>query len=314
MRKLMPLAEAVRTYVKDGCSLSFGGLAAREPMAVTHEIIRQGFEGLNFITAVTTDSANLLLGAGSLSKLEMSYVWIGMVGSGLNFRRAVEQEIPNHVEVEEYSNYAASLRFLAGAMDVPFLPTRAMLGSDIPVYNPDIKLMDCPYTGERMALVPAARPDVAFIHVQRADADGNCQIWGNLVNDANIARAAKNVVITCEELISNDEIRKMPNMTAIPGYCVDAVVHLPFGSHPLPVAGLYAMDLPFRRQFMKYNQTHEGFLTWLDEWVYAVKDHQSYLHKVGEERLMKLRELEISVNPLPECEKREKVVTQSGSA
>ncbi|MHB1651260.1 MAG: CoA transferase subunit A [Desulfitobacteriaceae bacterium] len=293
MSKLMHLDKAVGTYLKDGCSVSFGGLAAREPMAVTHEIIRQGFKEMTFITAVTTDTANLLLGAGCLKKLEMSYVWIGIVGSGLNLRRAVERGIPNHVEVEEYSNYGASLRFLAGAMDIPFMPTRTMLGSDMPEHNPNIKLIESPYSGEKLVVVPAANPDVAFIHVQKADAEGNAQIWGNSVNDLNIARAAKKLVITCEELVSTDEIRKMPNMTAIPGYCVSAVVQISFGSHPMPVAGLYAMDVPFRRQFMKYNQTHEGFLEWLHEWVYTVKDHQAYLEKVGYSRLEKLRELEV---------------------
>lgn len=303
MDKLIPLDKAIRTHLKNGSSLSFGGIAGREPAAVAYEIIRQGFKDLTFITAVSTDPVNLLLGAGCLKKIEMAYAWIGIVGSGLNLRRAVEKGIPNYVEVEEYSNYAASLRFLAGAMDVPFLPTRAMLGSDIPKYNPKIKLMDSPYTDEKLALVPAAQPDVAFLHVQKADPVGNCQIWGVASNDANIARAAKSVVITCEEVVSTDEIRSLPNMTSIPYYCVSAVVHVPFGSHPLPVSGCYSSDIPFRRNFMKYNQTHEGFQEWLQEWVFDMHNHQEYLEKLGRDRLDKLRRLEVEHNPLPEIKK-----------
>jgi len=299
MDKLVSLREAVEAFLIDGCSFSYGGIAGREPMAVILEIVRQGYKDLTLLTAVSTDPANILLGAGCLKRIEMAYAWIGIVGSGLNLRRAVEKGVPNYVEVREYSNYAASLRFLAGAMGIPFLPTRTMLGSDIPTYNEDIKITDCPYTGEKLALVPAASPDVAFIHVQKADRMGNCQIWGVESNDANIARAAKKLVITCEEIISTEEIRSLPNMTAIPYYCVDAVVHLPLGCHPLPVAGYYAMDLPFRREFMQYNHTHEGFRQWLDEWVFSLKDHQEYLEKLGQDRLEKLKKLETDFSPIP---------------
>ena len=200
--KRMNLKEAVQTYLHDGDSFTVGGIAAREPMAVAYEIIRQRKKDLNFVTATTTDLANLLIGAGCVGKVEAAYIWIGVIGNGLNFRRAVEKGIPRKIEVEEYSNFGASLRFLAGAMGIPYMPTYSMLGSDIPKYNPRIKITDDPYTGQKVALVPAANPDVAFIHVQRCDQAGNCQIWGVTANDANIARAAKKVVITCEEIIS----------------------------------------------------------------------------------------------------------------
>jgi len=300
MNKLMSLQDTVKKFIKEGKSMSFGGISCREPMAVTHEIIRQKIKNLTFITGVTTDTVNILLGAGCLNKLEMAYAWIGIVGSGLNLRRAVEQSIPNYVEVEEYSNYAASLRFLAGAMDVPFIPTRSMLGSDLIVNNEKVKVIDCPFTNEKLALVPAARPDVAVIHVQKADRQGNCQIWGVTANDINIARAADKLIITCEEVISTEEIRRIPNMTAIPFYCVDAVVHLPFGSHPLPVAGCYWNDIPFRREFMQFNQTQTGFEEWINQWVFGVKDHAEYLEKVGSERLKKLQDMEIKHYTLPE--------------
>lgn len=296
----MDLKEAVREYVQDGCSISLGGIAAREPMAVTHEIIRQEKKDLTFITATYTDTINMLIGAGCIRRLEMAYVWIGVVGSGLNLRRAVEKGVPNKIEVVEYSNLAAAMRFLAGAMGLPFMPTRSLLGSDIPKYNDNIKIIDDPYGSGPIALVPAANPDVAFIHVQRADRSGNSQIWGMMANDVNIARAANKVVITCEEIVPTSVIRANPNMTAIPSYCVDAVVHVPFGCHPLPVAGYYWMDVPFRRSFMMDNKTHEGFVDWIDTWVKGSSDWSEYLERIGKDRLDKLVTMEHENYRLPD--------------
>lgn len=298
--KRMSLKDAVQTYLQDGNSFTVSGIAAREPMAVAYEIIRQGKKELNLITATTTDLANLLIGAGCIRKVESAYIWIGVIGNGLNFRRAVEKGVPRRIEVEEYSNYGASLRFLAGAMGVPYMPTSSMLGSDIPKYNPKIKITEDPYTGKKVALVPAANPDVAFIHVQRSDQAGNCQIWGVTANDINIARASKKVVITCEEIISTKEIRKIPNMTAIPSYCVDAVVEVPFGCHPMFVSGFYWSDIPFRRNFIAANNTQEGFEAWVKDWIYECKDFDEYLARIGKERLDKLIAMEKDNYNIPE--------------
>ena len=188
--------------------------------------------------------------------------------------------------------YSAALRILAGSMGVSFLPCKSMVGSDIPKHNPRIKIIDDPFTGERVALVPAVNPDVAFIHVQRCDPTGNAVIVGNLWNDPTLARAAKKTVVTCEEIIPESEIRRNPNMTAIPNYCVDAVVHLPFGAHPEPVDGYYWMDQPFRSDFGNRTRTHEGFLAWLDEWVYGCANHDDYLARLGAGRLEKLSSME----------------------
>ncbi len=298
--KRMGLAEAVGEFLPDGASFSFSGIGAREPMAVAHEIIRQNKKDLTFITATTLDSSNLMIGAGCIKKIEMAYSWIGVVGNGLNLRRAVEKGVPLKIEVEDYSNFGASCRFLAGAMNIPYIPTYSMLGSDIPTYNKRIIIDKDPYTGDKVALVPAAKPDVAFIHVQRCDAMGNAQIWGVAANDINIARAAKKVVLTTEEIIPTDEIRKNPNATAIPNYCVDAVVHVPFGCFPLFVAGYYWSDIPFRRNFIMANATHEGFMAWLEEWVLAPGGFEAHLDKVGRDRLDKLVEMEHDNYRIPE--------------
>lgn len=300
--KVMSLHDAVQKYLHNGDSFTIGGITAREPVAAVYEIIRQGITDLTLVTATNTDTANMLLGAGLLKKIEAAYIWIGVIGTGLNMRRAIEKGIPRYVELEEYSNYGASCRFLAGAMDVPFMPIRSMLGTDFLKVNPNIKVMDDPYTGEKIALVPAAKPDVAFIHVQEADAMGNAQIWGITANDINIARAAKKVVLTCERIVPTKKIRQNPNATAIPHYCVDAVVEAPYCSHPQMVAGEYWNDIPFRRNFMVANKTQEGFEAWVKEWVIDVKDHDGYLKKLGKERLDMLSKLEHDNNRIPVIE------------
>ncbi|MDI6616766.1 MAG: CoA-transferase [Syntrophaceae bacterium] len=300
--KVITLEEAVCRYVCDGCSIALGAIVSREPMAVASEIVRQKKKDLTFVNDSSVDPAELLIAAGCIRRVEDAYIWMGGVGPAHNYRRAVQEGIPHYLEIEEYSNYGISLRFMAGAMGVPFLPTKSMLGSDMVAHNPRIKVISDPYGGEPVALVPASRPDVAFIHAQRADAEGNAQIWGMVGNDDNIARAAKAVVITCEEIVPTSEIRKIPNMTAIPSYCVSAVVKVPFCCHPLSVSGYYWLDQPFRRSFSNASKTREGVMAWIDEWVYDLKNHEEYMNKVGVDRLSKLRQMELDNYHIPTIE------------
>ena len=303
--KVITLEEAVSRYVTDGCSLAMGGIIAREPMAVAYEIVRQRKKDLTYITDSSVEPAEILIAGGCIKRLEAAYVWVGVVGIGYNYRRAVEKGIPHTMEIEEYSNYGSSLRFLAGAMGLPYLPTTSLLGSDVITHNPRIKVLNDPYGSGPLALVPAANPDVAFVHVQRADKEGNAQIWGMLGNDENVARCAKHVVVTCEELIPTREIRKMPNMTAIPSYVVSAVVELPFGSYPLPVAGCYWMDVPFRREMAAASRTREGILAWMDDWIFGVKDHKERMSRIAPDRLAKLQQLEFDNYRIPYIDARE---------
>lgn len=297
--KRMTLEEAVHTYVNEGCSVAYGAMAGREPMAVSYEIVRQGKKNLDFITDTTVDAAEILIAGGCLRKIECAYIWVGVVGSGLNYRRAIESGVPNHIETEEYSNYGCSMRFLAGAMNVPYMPIKSLLGTDLVTYNTNIKVDKDFYKTGPLAFVPAACPDVAFIHVQRADKIGNAQIWGMLGNDDNICRAAKKVILTCEEIIPTSEMRRIPNMTAIPSYCVEAVVEAPFCCHPLPVSGYYWMDIPFRREIVGASKTREGIISWMDEWIFGVKDFDHYKKKVGVQRLTKLHQMEIENYRIP---------------
>ncbi|HAX98159.1 MAG TPA: CoA transferase subunit A [Candidatus Atribacteria bacterium] len=303
--KRMTLEDAVNEYVKDGCSIAYGAIAGREPMAVSYEIVRQRKKNLEFITDTTVDAAEILIAGGCLKKVECAYIWIGVVGSGLNYRRAMEEGIPNYLETEEYSNFGCSMRFLAGAMNVPYMPIKSLLGTDIIKHNPKIKTVDDFYGTGPLAFVPAARPDVAFIHVQRADKMGNAQIWGMIGNDDNLSRSAKRVILTCEEIIPTSEIRKIPNMTVIPSYCVKAVVEVPFCCHPLPVSGYYWMDIPFRREIVKASKTREGIVSWIDEWILKTKNFDSYKEKVGADRLARLHEMEMDNYHIPKIVTKE---------
>jgi len=297
--KVVTLTETIHKLVQDSCSITFGGFCGRNSQAVAYEIIRQKKKDITIIDDSPTDAVDLLIGAGCVKRLEIAWHGISGFARAANFRRAMDDQIPCRIEVEDYSNYAVALRFLAGAMNVPFLPTRSLIGSDLPKYNEKIKIIVDPYHSEPIALVPAATPDVALIHVQRADKHGNAQIWGHLANDENKARAARHTIITCEEIVPEDAITRIPNMTAIPSYCVDAVIKVPYGSHPWSCYGYYYHDVIFQRDYTKCNENRENFLKWLNEWVLNCEDHLKYCAKIGKGRLSKLAEIEKSWNNIP---------------
>lgn len=290
--KRMTLKEAISTFVKDGCSVAFSGMGGTQPVAPTYEIIRQQPKNLTLIGDSPCEPGDMLAGAGLLKRMEIAWCSYAVAGLGYNFRRAVEEGVPVKVEIEEYSNYTIGLRFLAGALNVPFMPTRSLLGSDLTTYNSKIIEYEDPYTHTPVALVPAANPDVGIIIASRADKRGNTQFLGFSANAENIARASKHTIIICEEIVSTDEIRKTGNLTVIPEYCVDAVVEAPFACHPWNMPYAYAYDIPFHMEFLKQNRTRDGFLKWLDEWVFALPDHEAYCRKVGWERLYTLTRIE----------------------
>jgi glutaconate CoA-transferase subunit A len=290
--KRMTLMEAIKKFVYDGCSVAFGGMGGIQSVAPTYEIIRQKKTELTLIGDSPCEPGDMLVGAGAVKKVEVGWLGYAVAGLGFNYRRAVEKGIPHSIEVEEYTNYTMGLRFLAGSMGLPFIPTKSLLGSDIPNYNHRIKIIDDPYGGEPIALVPAANPDVAIVHTSRADKLGNAQIFGFVSNNAEIARAAKHTIVTCEEIVSTEEIRRIPNLTVIPFYCVDAVVEVPYCSHPWNMPYYYAYDIPFHMEYQRHNGTREGFLKWLEEWCYACENWVEYCRKVGWERLRELTRLE----------------------
>ncbi|MDK2919935.1 MAG: glutaconate CoA-transferase, subunit [Candidatus Petromonas sp.] len=290
--KRMSLSEAINKFVQDDCTLTFSGMGGAQCVAHTYEIIRQGKKNLTLIGDSPCECGDLLVGAGLLKKMEIAWCSYAVAGLGYNFRRAVENDIPRPIVLEEYSNYTIGLRFLAGALNIPYMPSKSLLGSDLTKYNKNIKIDQDPYTGEKVALVPAANPDVAIVHVSRADKRGNGQVFGFSSNAENMARAAKYTILTCEELVSTDEIRRNPNFTIIPEYSVDAVVELPYACHPWNMPYAYAYDMPFHTEQLAQFKTREGFEKWMQEWCYDIKNHEEYLEKVGYKRLCELTRIE----------------------
>lgn len=294
VHKLTTLKDAVANYVTDGAYLSFGGIGDRTPTAAVHEVARQQKKNLRLVsdTSVSFVHDSILIGLGLVDKFEIAYNWGGIWGPDPVYRRALEKGIPRPVVLEEYSNFSMGMRFLAASLGLSFMPVKSLLGTDIPVHNANIKIIDDPYTGEPVALVPASYPDVAFIHVQRCDPMGNAQILGHLGDDDSLARAAHHVVITAEEIVPTDEIRRMPNLTVIPYYCVDAVVEVPFGSHGRGCSYYYAMDVPYGLQIAQAWATEDGFKRWADEWIFEIQDWEGYCSKVGWDRLTRLAQAE----------------------
>lgn len=290
--KRTSLKDAIAQYVKNGSSLCFSGMGGAQCVAHTYEVIRQGIKDLTLIGDSPCEVGDMLAGAGSLSKMEIAFCSYAVAGLGENFRRAIEKNIPKPIEIVDYSNYTIGLRFLAGAMDIPYIPSRSLLGSDLQKYNKSIIVERDPFNNELISLIPAANPDTAIIHVSRADKRGNGQMFGFSSNAENLARAAKYTILTCEELVSTELIRKNGNLTIIPEYCVDAVIELPYASHPWNMPFAYAYDIPFHTIQLNQFKTREGFLAWLDEWCFNIADHEEYMSKVGHKRLSELTRIE----------------------
>jgi glutaconate CoA-transferase, subunit A len=289
MNKVRSLHDAIATDVHDGMSVAMGcALESLIPFAASYEIIRQEKRHLTVIAPISDMQFDQLIGAGCVKKIIAS--WVGNVAAGLghNYRRAAEAGIPHPIEIEEHSNFTIGLGLKAGASGVPFLPSRTVKGSDLR-HGPQFAPVRCPFTGEELLAVRAIRPDVAILHVQRADEEGNTHAWGNLGVMQEAALAAKKVILTCEEIVDHEVILSDPNRTVIPGFVVSSVVHEPFGSHPSPAQGYTRRDDSFYFEYHKETRSQEGFERWLQKWVFGVKDHRGFLALLGAERVERLR-------------------------
>jgi glutaconate CoA-transferase subunit A len=232
---------------------------------------------------------DVLIGAGVASRVVAAWVGNVSAGSGYNFRRAVERGEPHPLDVVDHSNFTLALALHAGALGVPFLPTRSVLGTDILEESRSLKRTRCPFTGETLVAVEALVPDVAILPVQRSDESGNAHVLGNLGVIGDAARASRNVILLAEEIVSEETIAEDPNRTLIPGFLVSAVVHAPLGCHPSPCHGYYGRDHAFFHDYHEKSRSRDGFLEWLDEWVLSVPDHGTYIDRLGEERLRALK-------------------------
>lgn len=284
--KVMTEKEAVSRFVYDGCYIAtelYG--TVRCPMTLVREVVRQGKKDLRVAGQGVTE-LDLWLGAGLVKALDITYIGLEVYGVSNALRRAVES---GQVEkVVEWSNGGITWRLKATSMGVPFIPVRAMLGSDTLKYSA-AKVVECPFTGEKICLLPALILDVALIHVHRADRYGNAQIDGISGFALEMSRACKRLIISAEEIVDTEEIRRYPDRTMIPYYLVDAVVHAPYGSHPGEMVYCYARDEQQLKEWVEASKTEDGTQAYLDKYVYGLADHQEYLELIGEERLEQLR-------------------------
>jgi glutaconate CoA-transferase subunit A len=205
-------------------------------------------------------------------------------GLGHNYRRACEQGIPHRLEVIDHSNFTISLALLAGGLGAPFIPTYSVLGTDIPKTNPAFRESLSPFGGEKILLVPSLQPDVAILHVQRSDENGNAHAWGNLGISEEAALASQRIIIVAEEIVPHQIIVSDPNRVLAPSFKVCAVVREPGGAHPSPVQGYYNRDHEYYHEYHRLTRTVEGNAEWLGQWVADVKDRAGYLQKLGKER------------------------------
>ncbi|MBI4061881.1 MAG: CoA transferase subunit A [Elusimicrobia bacterium] len=276
--KVLPMKDAVAAFVKDGDVVVIEGFTHLICFAAGHEIIRQGRKNLTLARLTPDLIYDQMIQAGVARKLIFSWAGNPGVGSLHAFRRAVEA-VPPRIEIEEYSHFGMVARLCAGAANLPFWPLRDYEGTDIPKANALIKSVECPYTGERLAAVPALRPDVTIVHAQRADAGGNTQVWGLMGVQKEAAFASKRVIVVVEELVPESVIRQDPNRTLIPGLQVDAVVVEPWGAHPSYAQGCYDRDNDFYAAWDKIAREEASFEKYLDEYVRGVKDRAEYMKK-----------------------------------
>lgn len=305
--KIMPLSEAVRRFVTDGSHLSIGGFTLnRNPMAAVYEIIRQRVRNLHLYAHSNGQGMDELVGAGCVAKLEIAYGGTGRFApTCIRFRKAVQE---GSLAVEDYSNYQMTLRFTAGAMGVPFLPTRSGLGTDIldrwgfseaeraaDPRMPDRKLavVENPFGdwagASRLVAVPAINPDVTLLHVQQADARGTARIQGLTFADVEQARAARHVVLTCEEVVDGDALRADPDRNHIPFFNVDAVVHVPWGAYPTACYRCYDYDPVYLNDYRTHASSDDRWQAYLDTHVFGVDGHEEFLKRIGAERLKAIR-------------------------
>ncbi len=303
--KVVDLPRAVG-MVPNGSHISLGGFTIqRHPMAFVYEMIRQRKRNLHVYGHSPGGDLDLLIGADCVKRVELAYNADEAFGNiAPRFRLAVQDRA---IEWEDYSNCGMVLRFTAGAMGLPFIPTRTLLGSSLlseegfsaatRLSDPRIArrksaVIECPFTGDKVVLLPAARPEVTILHVQEAAPDGTCRVYGQSFADAEQALASDRVIVTCERLVTPEVLRAEPERNLFPHFRVDAVVHVPYGAHPFACYRCYDYDAKHLRLYHSLAADDRRFQGYLEEWVYGVSNHEEYLERIGPERL-----LEITADP-----------------
>src|SRR5882672_2369719 len=294
MSKLITMRQVITEHVPDGASVALGlQMEQMIPFAAGHEIMRQKKRGLRLIGPISDILFDQMIGAGCVKDVVAAWVGNVMMGSAYNFRRATERENPGTpgepLKVFNMTNFSLALALQAGAMGVPFLPTRSAQGSDVPKGNHFFYQIISPFEPkETLLAVRALQPDVAVVHVQRADRNGNAHCWGNFGVMIEGVRAAKKVILIAEEIVAPEVITSDPNRTVIPAFLVSAVVECPYGAHPSPVQGYYKRDDAFFRQYHEQTKTKADSDAWLQRWVHGVADRRAYINQLGGCRIEEL--------------------------
>jgi glutaconate CoA-transferase subunit A len=288
--KRITLKEAIK-LVHDGAHLFWGGFGfQRPPMAFAHELVRQKKRNMTIYTCGSELDLDILVGARVVSRLEIAFYAIEGIGLAPNIQRRVRD---GGIQIEDYSNLAMALRFLGGALGVPFMPLKSMLGTDMLTRSRFRKnkahVIDCPFTGEKVVLVPSVKPDFSIVHACRVDKEGNAQIDGTRGEDVEGARAGKKTIVLAEEIVDSSVIRAQPDQTVIPNIYVSHVVECPWGSYPMMVYNYYDYDMEHVRMYYEQCQTEEGWEKYLSEYILSVNSHTEFLQKAGIERLLKLK-------------------------
>ena len=288
--KRISIEEAVK-LVPDGSHLFWGGFGfQRPPMAFAHELVRQRKRNLTIYTCGSEMDIDILSGARVVSRFELAFFAIEGIGLVPNIQRRIRE---GAIEIEDYTNLAMALRFLGGALGVPFMPLKSMLGTDLLTKTrfrqKKAEVINCPFTGEKVVLVPSVRPDYSIVHASRVDREGNVQIDGIKGEDVEGARAGKKLIVMAEEIVDSEFIRSQPDQTVIPNIYVTHVVECPWGSYPMMVYNYYDYDMEHVRRYYEQCKTEEGWQKYCEEYITGVKDHTEFLKKVGLEKLMKLK-------------------------
>lgn len=279
MAEITSLREAIAALVRDGDTVACEGFTHLIPHAAGHELIRQNKRDLTLVRLTPDVIYDQLIGMGCARKLVFSWGGNPGVGSLHRFRDAVENGHPRPLELEEHSHAALANAYVAGASGLTFAVLRAYAGTDLPAYNPNIRFLRCPFTGEEYAAVPAVRPDVAIIHAQKADRRGNVLLWGILGVQKEAVLAAKRAIVTVEEIV--EELDAPPNACVLPRFVVTAVCRVPFGAHPSYAQGYYARDNRFYRAWDDISRDRERFREWMVRHVLETADFAEYLRSAG---------------------------------
>ena len=289
--KLMSVSDAVSRWIHDGDYLASGGFGGvRISTAPLHEIVRQRKKNMGLSGHTATHDFQILAAGKCFDRCDIAYV-VGLEMRGLspNARRLMES---GEVRVTEWSNATLGWRYKAAVMGVPFLPARSILGTDVFTHSA-AKEITCPFTGQRLAAIPALFPDVGIIHVHRADVYGNAQVDGISIADYDMARASKRLIVTTERIVSTDEIRRDPSKTIVPYWLTDAVCHVPYGSYPGNMPYEYYSDEAHLAEWMGAEKDQTTLDTFLGKYIFGTKNFEEYLAlKGGEKRMAELRALE----------------------